>query len=695
MDSPPLSTIALDPLPSAEASARAANEPRPLAADARRTYEALCDHLRARQRPSGALAGEVIWNPMLVSQYVIAMHLLGQPIAADRRRRILRSFAVQVRDDGGWGMHPDSDSYLFHTALAYVALRLLEVPADDPLAQGALGWIREHGGLLGLPTWGRIWLALVGLYPWDSVQPILPELWLLPEASPFHPRRLYCHMRLIYLGLSYVYGARLTADSSPVLRDIRDELYPEGYDQVPFERHRNTIATTDLFEAPGAPLRAAFAALRIVDRVSPGGLRKRALAAAFDHILFEFRSTGYVCLSPVNGLLFCLALWARDRRHPELPAAIEGLEYWVWEDEADGMRICGARSDIWDTAFIVQALCEGPRTPVADAVVRDACRWLPNAQVPADLTDGARHFRSPAAGGWGFADEHHPWPVSDCTAEALEALLRARAADLSESGALPEARQIQALRFILQRQNDDGGFGSYEPRRGSMILRHFNPAEIYGNCMLEYSYSECTASCIRALAYAQRALGEAIPAGLRREIAQSIERGVSCLLRAQDENGAWAGFWGVHFTYGTFFVVGALRACGLDREHPAIARAVRWLCGAQRADGGWGESFRGNLDGRDIPLDEREPSLVVQTAWALLALLEAAPDDHAEARAAIARGVDYLCSRHPGEGGYPRERASGVFFNTAVLDYDLYRQTFPAWALARFLAERGHEPRTR
>ena len=29
--------------------------------------------------------------------------------------------------------------------------------------------------------------------------------------------------------------------------------------------------------------------------------------------------------------------------------------------------------------------------------------------------------------------------------------------------------------------------------------------------------------------------------------------------------------------------------------------------------------------------------------------------------------------------------ATGVFFNTAVLDYRLYRQIFPAWALARWL----------
>jgi hypothetical protein len=48
---------------------------------------------------------------------------------------------------------------------------------------------------------------------------------------------------------------------------------------------------------------------------------------------------------------------------------------------------------------------------------------------------------------------------------------------MTEGTALPLDRQRAAVRFILRRQNDDGGFGSYEPRRGSMVLRHFNPAE--------------------------------------------------------------------------------------------------------------------------------------------------------------------------------------------------------------------------
>ncbi|MDC0667213.1 prenyltransferase/squalene oxidase repeat-containing protein [Nannocystis radixulma] len=648
--------------------------------DLAHAYEAAMQHLASVQSAKGAVGGEVIWNPMLVCQYVIACHVLGRPIDPDRRRRIRLALERQVRDDGGWGMHPDSESWLFHTTLCYVALRLLGHPPDDPLAAGALRWIRAHGGVTKNPTWGRIWLALLGLYPWQCVQPILPEMWLLPDATPVHPRRLYCHMRLIYLGLSYLYGARVQAPDSPVLRDIRDELYDRGYDRAPFRAHRDDIAATDLYEAPGAGLRAAFAAMRALDRIAPGLVRKKALARAIEHVLFELRSTGHVCLSPVNGLLFNLALHHHDARHPERDQAFRGLEYWFWEDDVDGTRICGARSDIWDTSFLLQAVCEGPRSDAGEGLARRAAAWLVTAQIRGDIPGGAEHYREPADGGWGFADERHPWPVSDCTAEALEALIHCADHRLAEP--LARERQLAALRFVLRRQNEDGGFGSYEPRRGSLVLKHFNPAEIYGNCMLEYSYSECTASCVRGLALARRHLGDAVPPGLAADVDAAIERGVAFLLRAQHPDGGWLGFWGINFTYGTFFAVHALLAAGLPRQHPAIRRAVAWLVRHQRRDGGWGESFEGLLDGRDVQLPAHEPSLVAQTAWAVLTLMAA---ETAEESPAIERAIAYIRARQQADGSWPRERASGVFFNTAVLDYDLYRQIFPAWALARRL----------
>ncbi len=677
-------------------------------ADVLAAYQKALEQLGAVQRAKGAWAGEVVWNPMLPCQWVILNHVIGRPISAARSARIRKHLELHVKLDGGWGMHPDipargprseqgqapdssgpadqDHAWLFHTTLGYIALRLLGAQPNDPLASHALAWIHRHGPVHRIPTWGRIWLALLGLHPWSEIQPLLPELWLLPDESPIHPRRLYNHMRLIYLGLSYAYGAQITAAPSPIVEDLRRELFPAGWRPADFRRFRDDIAPTDLYEPIGPALQHIFVGARWLAKAVPARLRRRALDRAWSHIEFEFRSTDWVCLSPVNGMLFCLAMWAKDPHHPDLDRALNGIEYWVWEDDVEGLRICGARSDIWDTSFAIQALCEGPDSAEAAAMVDRATAWLPSAQLRRDIPGGKAHYREPARGGWGFADENHPWPVSDCTAEALEALLHAEARGWDHGATrLDLQRKLDAIEFILVRQNDDGGFGSYEARRGSMMLKRFNPAEMYGNCMLEYSYTECTASCVRGLARARAALGASMPGKLQAEVGQAIDRGVRFLLASQAGNGGWPGFWGVDYTYGTFFAVAGLLAAGLDREHVALRRALRFLLTRQRDDGGWGERSEAVMHGKESP----GPARIVQTAWAVLALELAGPE---RAKLAIDRGVRYLIDRQLPTGGWPHDEAVGVFFNTAVLDYRLYKLVFPSWALARWLGQTRADP---
>lgn len=34
---------------------------------------------------------------------------------------------------------------------------------------------------------GKFWLAVMGVYDWEGLHPIPPELWLLPYMLPIHP----------------------------------------------------------------------------------------------------------------------------------------------------------------------------------------------------------------------------------------------------------------------------------------------------------------------------------------------------------------------------------------------------------------------------------------------------------------------------------------------------------------------------
>ncbi len=211
------------------------------------------DRLSVLQHTDGAFEGEVVWCPMILAQYVILRRILQRPIGAAERARMILHFKVTRRPDGGWGLHPESGSYVFVTTISYVALRLLGEPADADLPSQAWRWLMaQPGGVLAIPTWGKFWLALIGLYDFRGMNPFLPELFLLPDWFPVHPNQLYCHTRYIYLAISCLYGARVHADLGPITQQLRQELYSQPYEAIDFAAHRHDIAAADLYVAPSS-----------------------------------------------------------------------------------------------------------------------------------------------------------------------------------------------------------------------------------------------------------------------------------------------------------------------------------------------------------------------------------------------------------------------------------------------------------
>lgn len=633
--------------------------------------------LGSHQCADGCWEGEVVWCPMITAQYVIAQRILGRTIDNKTCRGIIHYFS-SVRRGAGWGLHPESEPYVFVSTLVYVASRLLGVPPNDPTVQDAREWLlRQPGGVAAIPTWGKFWLSMIGLYEYSGMNPVPPELFLAPRWLPVHPDKLYCHTRYIYLGIAYLYGRRFRVEL-PETADLRRELYREPYDRVDFASYRHQLSPSDVFAPPTAMLRRTYDLLRIADRLCPLGLRRKALAHCASRILYEQRASRYQGCSPVNGLLNTLALG--DLRHPELEASLIGLENWRWEDEQEGVRFAGARSNTWDTVFVMQSHLEyAPAIAQHREGLRRAYRFLHDTQMLTELEGGEQQARATIIGGWCFSDGGHRWAISDCTAEALSAILAAHECpgliggeDSANVARLSDDRLLLAAEFILTRQNADGGFGSYERRRGGRLLEKINPSEMFGQCMTERSYVECTASAVKALARFARHFPNRC--GKARA---AIARACDFLRSSQRPDGSYAGFWGINFTYAGLFVVEALQEAGAGPADPHCRRVAEWLIAHQRSDGGWGEHYASCLDG---VYREHTESQAVMTAWALLALLQVVGPD----ADAVQRGIRWLLLHQDSDGSWPREAVNGVFFGSAMLDYRLYRIYFPTWALARY-----------
>ena len=111
--------------------------------------------------------------------------------------------------------------------------------------------------------------------------------------------------------------------------------------------------------------------------------------------------------------------------------------------------------------------------------------------------------------------------------------------------------------------------------------------------LLDPPTEDVTARCVSMLAQ----LGETL------ENSPAVARArVDYLKRTQLAEGSWYGRWGMNYIYGTWSVLCALNAAGVDHDAPEMRKAAAWLIAIQNADGGWGE------DGTSYKLDYKATS---------------------------------------------------------------------------------------
>src|SRR5579871_6572921 len=158
---------------------------------------AALDQLVSEQRKDGAWEGEMVWNTMILAQYVVVRAICGRPVDDKTRAGFIRHFEAARRADGSWGMHPASEGYLFFTALAYIALRLLGLSSDHPLCAGARRWLRAPPGAssgspssIYIPTKGSI-LAPQSCCCFRPCSPSIPIATIATRETSIRQSRIY------------------------------------------------------------------------------------------------------------------------------------------------------------------------------------------------------------------------------------------------------------------------------------------------------------------------------------------------------------------------------------------------------------------------------------------------------------------------------------------------------------------------
>jgi len=667
------------------------------------------------QTDDGHWAGDYGGPHFLMPGLVIAWYVMGKPsllLSPDHVRLIQHYLFAHQQADGGWGTHVESPSTMFGTVLCYVSLRLTGVHPRH--LSKATRYINDNKGALYTSSWAKFYLCLLGVMDWKGVNPVPPELWLLPDWTPFHPSRMWCHARMVYLPMGYLYGTQFTyprAESDPLIQQLRDELYLEQpYNSIPWDRTRHWIAPQDNYSPIPSTMKFLQHVLvayeqSILLRPLRRLLRRKGVEFCLNYMRAEDLQTNFINIGPVNKVLNLLGAYhasSFSMDSNEVRLHIMRVPDYLWVAE-DGMKMQGYNgSQCWDTSFAIQAIAECQLLDKIPDVSTKVFSYLEKTQIlstniamssPACAFESAKnrlsYYRHVSQGGWPFSTSAHGWPISDCTGEGIKSVLallyKCKAVKEGiDNGLLPpfsKKRFDDAIHVLLTLQNEDGGWATYENNRGFGWYEQLNPSEVFGDIMIDYSYVECTSASLTALVEFLHHFPETPRAS---EIKTSINRGRIFIRRIQRMDGSWYGSWACCFCYGCWFGIEGLVAAG---ESPlssqAITKCVRYLLRHQRANGGWGEDFTSCYDKsyakEGMARYGDEGSGVVSTAWALLALSAAKCRDVE----AIRRGVQYLMSKQLPSGDFPQEGIAGVFNRACGITYTAYRNVFPMWALGR------------
>jgi squalene-hopene/tetraprenyl-beta-curcumene cyclase len=613
------------------------------------------------QQPAGYWWAELESNVTITAEVVLLHHVWGTfervPHAAAERY-----FRAQQRAHGGWELAYGDGGELSVSVEAYLALRLLGIPADDPALLRARAFVLARGGISRTRVFTKMHLALVGAYGWAGLPALPPWLMLLPERGPFSIYDLSSWARgstvplILLFDRKPVYGPALNLD----------ELYAEGRANARFAPPAGRGAVERFFAGLDAllkrseraglvPFRAAGlrrAERWTVERQEPSGDWGGIIPAMLNAML-ALRALGYAAEDPVVARGF---------------AALDGFTI-----TAEGAyRVQPCISPVWDTGLALRALTDAG-VPRDDPRLVRAATWLLDQQIVARYGDWAVKNRRGAPGGWAFEFQNTWYPDVDDTAVVAMALA---AVDHPEPDRV-RAALARAAGWVASMQCKTGGWAAFDVDNDKAWLNRIPYGDL--KAMIDPSTADVTARVLEMVARC----------GLRDFDEKRCARGLAFLLSEQERDGAWFGRWGVNYVYGTSGALAALGPArpGERRVDEAVVRGAVWLESVQNADGGWGET---TASYRDPSLRGKGPSTASQTAWALIGLLACAERLPAIAGAfvpALERGVAFLLRTQRADGSWDEPQFTGTGFPVHFyLNYHQYRLHFPLSALGRYAA---------
>ncbi|MBI3926418.1 MAG: squalene--hopene cyclase [Armatimonadetes bacterium] len=636
--------------------------------------------LDKNQHSDGYWVGQLESNSSIEAEWILAQHFLG--IEGDPKYDgVVRCILSEQREDGSWEVYEDAPAGdLSATAECYAALRAAGMAPDSEPLRKAREWILARGGLRGVRVFTKMWLALIGEWPWSSTPTLPPEIIFLPPGAPFNIYRFSSWARGTIVPLT-ILSARRPVRPLPPGRRL-DELFPRG----------RSAQDYSLPKPEGSPWKKFFHfADRLLERYQglawqPG--RELAIKLCTEWILRRQEADG--CWAGIQPpwiySLMALHTLGFPLDHPVLDKGLRAFDApWAVETKRGTYLQC-CTSPVWDTLLSLLALVDCDLDCGTTPMVGRAVDWILKEQI---RVAGDWSVRCPGVcpGGWAFEYENDTYPDIDDTAVGILVLTRLRDS-FPESDRLDDAIG-RATEWTLGVRSSNGAWAAFDKDNWSSLVSLI-PFCDFGEA-LDPPSVDVTAHVVEALGYLGKDMRDPV-----------VARAVEYMRREQELEGSWFGRWGVNHIYGTAAVLPALAAVGENMQADYVRRAADWIAARQNPDGGWGESCASYMDDSLRGVGESTAS---QTGWALMALLAVGGSDY---DTAIVRGLEYLLSTQRQDGSWNEKYHTGTGFpgyglgartdirregatlpqgkelsRGFMLNYNLYRHYFPLAAMGR------------
>jgi squalene-hopene/tetraprenyl-beta-curcumene cyclase len=636
------------------------------------------------QNQEGYWWGELESNPTMEAEYIMLTRFLNSD-EGDRISLIANDIRQRQGLDGSWGMYYHAPGDLSTSIECYFALKLAGDLVDETHMVAAKEFILSKGGVACSRIFTKIWLALFKQWDWKGTPVMPPEMFLLPRWAPFNIYNWSSWARATIVPMLVILSSRPSVDL-PREMDIK-ELYVESPDKTnhglllrnkAWLSYEKTFLLVDKF-------------LRLFQRAPINPFRSMAIKRIEQWILDHQESDGsWGGIQPpwVYSLLALYSLgYTLD--HPVVAKGLAGLRsHWsLLSDDSQSMRVQACLSPSWDTSLALIGLLDSG-FPNNSPIIQKAVRWILRKEI---RTRGDWAVKSPhlKPGGWSFEFDNQIYPDIDDISTVVMALNMARLDDAAKDKQRKEAVN-RAVEWVIGMQSSNGGWAAFDKNNTSRIISKL-PFSDFGE-LVDPPSVDVTAHLLEM--FGRIGWTDNQP---------EIMKAINYVKLQQEKDGPWFGRWGVNYIYGTGSVLPALRAIGFDMSDPLVKKATEWLIAHQNPDGGWGETCASYVN---RSLRGVGTSTASQTSWAIIALLAAGLHNELS----VQDGLSYLVSNQNVNGTWDEPEFTGCGFpgygtgdqpsNYSekqpidwqgeelgagfMINYHLYRNYFPLWAMGRY-----------